>query len=570
MHFGSPRTFFKVRWTDCFHPQKTIDSSCSEKKPYLCTMFVEKKQNKSGSTTVRVMEKVHGKRKCVKVMGCSSEADEILQMVRRGRRWIEEHQQGLHLFEPDDDATAYDKVLAGLRQSQIRLVGPELIYGTLFDRIGYNRVKTANNDLFRALVVTRLYHPGSKLKTAEYMERFMHKSYSVDTIYRFLDELCVRGKTAEQVREAEDESIGVKWQVEQVSFEHTRAIMGGQVTVAFYDTSTLYFESQEDDVRVPGYSKDGKSENPQVVLGLLVGTGGNPIGYELHKGNQYEGSTLLPIVKKLEKRFGLSHPMIVADAGLLSSANIDQLEAEKYEYIIGARIRSMSKADKDTVLGLGLKDGQAESVTIKGKRHVISMSDSRAKKDAKDREKGIRRLEKRFASGKITKASVNNRGYNKFLTLDGETKITIDRSKIAADSLLDGLKGYVTNSKISDGEVIESYCNLHFIERAFRMNKTDLAVRPIYHRLFNRIEAHVCICFTAYTILLELERTLKRTEDKKDKKDEITIYRAKFLAESLYDLEYVNPYNGKKMSVMLRTDHDDEVMRLLNAVSHVP
>ena len=570
MHFGSPRTFFKVRWTDCFHPQKTIDSSCSEKKPYLCTMFVEKKQNKSGSTTVRVMEKVHGKRKCVKVMGCSSEADEILQMVRRGRRWIEEHQQGLHLFEPDDDATAYDKVLAGLRQSQIRLVGPELIYGTLFDRIGYNRVKTANNDLFRALVVTRLYHPGSKLKTAEYMERFMHKSYSVDTIYRFLDELCVRGKTAEQVREAEDESIGVKWQVEQVSFEHTRAIMGGQVTVAFYDTSTLYFESQEDDVRVPGYSKDGKSENPQVVLGLLVGTGGNPIGYELHKGNQYEGSTLLPIVKKLEKRFGLSHPMIVADAGLLSSANIDQLEAEKYEYIIGARIRSMSKADKDTVLGLGLKDGQAESVTIKGKRHVISMSDSRAKKDAKDREKGIRRLEKRFASGKITKASVNNRGYNKFLTLDGETKITIDRSKIAADSLLDGLKGYVTNSKISDGEVIESYRNLHFIERAFRMNKTDLAVRPIYHRLFNRIEAHVCICFTAYTILLELERTLKRTEDKKDKKDEITIYRAKFLAESLYDLEYVNPYNGKKMSVMLRTDHDDEVMRLLNAVSHVP
>lgn len=78
------------------------------------------------------------------------------------------------------------------------------------------------------MVVTRLYHPGSKLKTAEYMERFMHKSYSVDTIYRFLDELCDRGKTAEQVREADDESIGVKWQVEQVSFEHTRAVMGGQ------------------------------------------------------------------------------------------------------------------------------------------------------------------------------------------------------------------------------------------------------------------------------------------------------------------------------------------------------
>ena len=560
----------EVSGKGCFRPPKTIDTTCSGKKPYLCIMFVEKKQNKSGSTTVRVMEKVHGKRKCVKVMGCSSDADEIIQLVKRGRRWIEEHQQGLHLFEPDDDATAYDKVLAGLSQSQIRLIGPELVYGTLFDRIGYNRVKTANNDLFRALVVTRLYHPGSKLKTAEYMERFMHRSYSVDTIYRFLDELCARGKTAEQVRDAGDESIGVKWQVEQVSFEHTRAVVGGQVTVAFYDTSTLYFESQEDDVRVPGYSKDGKNENPQVVLGLLVSTGGNPIGYELHKGNQYEGTTLLPIVKKLEKRFDLSKPMVVADAGLLSSANIEQLEAEKYEYIIGARVRSMSKADKETVLGLGLKDGQSESITLKGKRHVISMSDSRAKKDAKDREKGIRRLEKRFASGKITKASVNNRGYNRFLTLEGETTVTIDSGKIAVDALLDGLKGFVTNSKISDREVIENYRNLHFIERAFRMNKTDLAVRPIYHRLFNRIEAHVCICFTAYTILLELDRLLKRTEDKRNKKDEITIYRAKFLAESLYEIEYVNPFNGKKMSVMLRTDHDDEVMRLLSAVGHAP
>ena len=529
-------------------------------------MFVEKKLNKSGSTSVRVMRKLHGKRKCVKVIGCSSDTEEIAMLVKRGNRWIEEHLRGVSLFEFDDEAVAYDNVLAGLRQSQLRLVGPELVYGTLFDRIGYDKVKTANNALFRALVVTRLYHPGSKLRTAEYMERFMHRYYSSDAIYRFLDELCVRDKTAEQVREATDESIGVKWQVEQVAFEHTKAVMGGQVTVAFYDTSTLYFESREDDIRIPGYSKDGKNENPQVVLGLLVGTGGNPIGYEIHKGNQYEGTTLLPIVKKLEKRFDLSHPMIVADAGLLSAKNIEQLEEDGYEYIIGARVRSMSKADKDTVLGLGLKDGELKSVTIKEKRHVISMSDDRAKKDAKDREKGIQRLEKRFANGKITKASVNNRGYNRFLTLQGETIVTIDQGKIAEDTRLDGLKGYVTNSKLKDKEVVENYRNLFFIERAFRMNKTDLAIRPIYHRLFNRIEAHVCICFTAYTILLELERILKKTEDKKNKIPAITIYRAKFLAESLYEIEYVNPYNGKNMSVMLRTDYDEEVMRLLNAI----
>ncbi|WP_373786896.1 hypothetical protein [Bacteroides heparinolyticus] len=124
----------------------------------------------------------------------------------------------------------------------------------------------------------------------------------------------------------------------------------------------------------------------------------------------------------------------------------------------------------------------------------------------------------------------------------------------------------MTNSKIKDEEVAENYRNLHFIERAFRMNKTDLAIRPIYHRLFNRIEAHVCICFTAYAILLELERILRNTTDKKNKKPGITIYRAKFLAESLYEIEYVNPYNGQKMSVMLRTDYDEEVEQLLNAI----
>ena len=160
-----------------------IASPRMKKKWYLCGMFVEKKHNKSGSTSVRIIQKVHGKRKCVKVIGCSCDAEEIGLFIKRGNRWIEEHQTGVPLFEFDDEAVAYDKILAGLRQSQLRLVGPELIYGTLFDRIGYDKVKTADNDLFRALVITRLYHPGSKLRTAEYMERFMHRSYTRRTPY---------------------------------------------------------------------------------------------------------------------------------------------------------------------------------------------------------------------------------------------------------------------------------------------------------------------------------------------------------------------------------------------------
>lgn len=124
----------------------------------------------------------------------------------------------------------------------------------------------------------------------------------------------------------------------------------------------------------------------------------------------------------------------------------------------------------------------------------------------------------------------------------------------------------MTNSKIKDKDIVENYRNLSFIERAFRMNKTYLAIRPIYHRLFNRIEAHICICLTAYTILLELEQKLAKTADKKNKKPGITIYREKFLAVSLYKIEYMNPYNGLNMSVMPRIDYDEEVVKLLDII----
>ena len=524
-------------------------------------MFLVKKKNKSGSCSVIVVKKVGRRNVPVKTIGCATDGAGIDMLMARGERWIEERLFGVPLFEVNTAAAEYDRVMAELGKSTLRLVGPELIYGTLFDRIGYSHVKTSDNDLFRALVLTRLYHPGSKLRSAEYMAQFLHKEYSVDAIYRFLDKLCVKGSTAEDVRAATDESVGVKWQVEQIAFEHTRKRMGGTVSVVFYDTSTLYFESQEDDVRIPGYSKDGKNENPQVVLGLLVGAGGNPIGYEIHKGNQYEGTTMLPIIKKMERRFGLPQPTVIADAGLLNKQNIKELEEGHYKYILGARIKSLPKADKETILSLGLSDGGASSVILGGKRYVISMSGSRAAKDAKDRAKGLARLEKRFRSGKITKSSVNNRGYNRFLSLEGETTVSVDLSKIAEDARFDGLKGYVTNSDLPDADIIDNYHNLYLIERAFRMNKTDLAIRPIYHRLFNRIEAHVCICFAAYTVMLELERALKAAQSP------ITLYRAQFLAETIFEIEYVNPYNGQSRAVRLNTGHDEEVAGLLEAVN---
>lgn len=287
-----------------------------------------------------------------------------------------------------------------------------------------------------------------------------------------------------------------------------------------------------------------------------------PIGYEIHPGNTYEGHTMIPIIEKLQKRFGFPKPIVVADAGLLSKENIRDLEEGGYEYILGARIRSQDERFKDQIASLNLSNGQSTSIELtKNRRMVVTMSDARARKNAADRERGLKRLEKRFRSDKLTKDKLNNRGYNRFLTMSGDATIKIDYEKVAKDERLDGYKGYTTNSTLSDDRVIEEYGYLFMIERAFRFCKTDLDIRPMYHRLFNRIEAHVCICFVAYTIMLELERILKVAES------HITLEKARFLAEKIYQINYVNPYDNKRKSVLLHTREEPEVTELLDIIS---
>ncbi len=134
---------------------------------------------------------------------------------------------------------------------------------------------------------------------------------------------------------------------------------------------------------------------------------------------------------------------------------------------------------------------------------IVTYSSNRAVKNEWNRNRGLQRLEKRIKSGKLTKSSINNKGYNKYLKLQGEVLIEIDYEKFKQDNVWDGLKGYITNTKISNKQVVENYKNHWHIEKAFRMSKTDLRIRPIYHRLKHRIEAHICTAFTAYRIYKE-------------------------------------------------------------------
>jgi hypothetical protein len=299
--------------------------------------------------------------------------------------------------------------------------------------------------LFRHLVITRLFNPGSKLKTIDYLFRYQGVVYNISKIYRFLDNLCFRRDAVPGSQS--DGNPDIKKQVEDISYSHTLRVLGGKIEVVFYDMTTLYFESSdEDDLRKTGFSKDGKHQCPQVFLGLLVGHGGNPIGYELFEGNIFEGNTFIPVLQRMEERYSLGKPVVIADSGLLSKKNILALEENGYEYILGARPKNENDSIKQKILSFNLKDGDVRTIKKTGTaRLVLSRTNKRMAKDAHNRKRGLDRLTKRLNSGKLTKSNINNKGYNKYLKMEGIVTISIDLEKFNADAAWDGIKGYVPN-----------------------------------------------------------------------------------------------------------------------------
>jgi transposase len=365
----------------------------------------------------------------------------------------------------------------------------------------------------------------------------------VQIVYRYLDKLYKHQKD----------------KIQQISYQHTLSILDNKISVVFYDVTTIYFEADsEDDLRKTGFSKEGKHQHPQIVLGLLVSKGGYPLAYDIFSGNQFEGHTMLPIIDAFKSKYKLKSLVVVADAGLLSKENITLLEQGGYEYILGARVKSVSKKIKEQILSLELKNGESTSLKIDTNTNlIISYSQARAKKDAYNRERGLKKLEKQSKSGKLTKTSINNRGYNKFLQIENEVKISIDQEKIEQDKKWDGLKGYITNTTLKKEDVLENYKDLWQIEKAFRIAKTDLGIRPIYHRAQRRIEAHICIAFAAYKIYKELERQLKAKEAR------ISPEKAIDIAKTIYAVKVVHPITKQiTYSTIIKSEEQKALAKL--------
>ena len=457
-------------------------------------MFVRKKRNRSGSTSIIVVDKSRGRFRELKTIGVSSDEKELAEFYKKGKRWVACYRGEQDMFAIAEREREEKQVITCLLSNieNIMLNGTQLILNQVFRLIGFDAIEDV---VFKQLVVSRLCQPQSKVATVDYLKSHFDEDIELYRIYRYLDKLYNTQRE----------------KVQQISVEHTRKILNGRIGVVFYDVTTLYFESDyDDDLRAKGFSKDGKHSQPQVVLGLLVSAGGYPLCYSLFNGSQYEGRTMLPIVEDFVRRFDLEDFVVVADSGLMNSKNIALLESGGYKYIIGARIKNESKEVKEWILSLDKTDGCFyELGKLPKTRLIVGYSDKRAKKDRYNREKGVRRLQKEFSKGNITKEHINKRGYNKFLELSDDIKVAINKDKINEDEQWDGLKGYITNTCLPAEAVYEQYSELWQVERAYRITKGTLELRPMFHFTEKRIEAHVCICFVAYKVYKELERILK-------------------------------------------------------------
>jgi len=487
-------------------------------------MFVRKKKNKGDLISIQIIDKSSGKYKVVKTIGSSSDPNQINHFVTGAEQWIRER-QGLLEIDFTQERLQVEQLLDSIQQ--ITVAGTDILLGRIFDEIGFNQIK---DNLFRQLVLARLCFPVSKLKTSEYLSRYHKIDVDVQNIYRYLDRLYNEQKEA------------VQW----ISYSHTLKILHKEISIVFYDVTTLYFEiDDEDDLRKTGFSKDGKHQHPQIVLGLLVSIDGYPLAYEIFEGNKFEGHTMLPVIEAFKAKYQLVRLVVIADSGLLSNDNINQLQEKGYEFILGARIKAEKEPIKKKILSLSLKNGESQIIVKENNfKLVVSYSESRAKKDKANRERGVKKLEKQIKSGRLNKSNINNRGYNKYLKLEGEIQISMDHEKLNHDQQWDGLKGYLTNTQLSKEETIENYNHLWKIEKAFRISKHDLRLRPFYHRLKRRIEAHTCIAFVSYKIYKELERQLK------EKNSNLSPENAIEIAKTIYSVKVKTP---KTKEVLIKT-----------------
>lgn len=413
----------------------------------------------------------------------------------------------------------YDVNLLDMLEEDRIIKGVHEIYGKLYDEMNFKSIipnpsrHVATSKALKEIVLARVANPDSKSASVDMLASKFGVNLNLKTVYRMMDMI---------------DDTQVK-KLNKLVLTQTKLLLDNKIDVIYFDATTLYFESFTEDIDNPedtdeairknGYSKDGKFNQPQVVLALLVTKQGLPVGYKAFSGDTFDGHTIIPSLKEIEDEFKVDKIVYVADAGMFNKSNLEAFDNnENMTYIVGAKIKTMSKVYKEQILKTDdfreiNDDTKVKTFDYKGKKLLVSYSKKRAKKDKHDREKAIAKLKKRLEDSKSVKSQLSNNGYKKYLQLESSDKnsscdlsITLNEDKIVEDAAWDGLKGIITNNEtLSSEELIHQYSCLWQVEESFRITKHDLKIRPIYHWKPSRVKAHLAISFMAYTLVRYLE-----------------------------------------------------------------
>jgi len=439
-----------------------------------------KVKTKSGSTAIQVVQYSGHRAKIVKHIGSAKDDIERDLLIIKAQEWIEKCTLQSNLFPEHKQ-----NVLIVERSECVRVTHD---FAYQFFRSCFGECELTHlPQLLLDLAIIRLIEPASKLRSIELLSRYFEIKYS-QRIYRTIPKL-----------------LSWKADIEQRAYSVAKQLFREQFFYVLYDVTTLYFESfKPDELKVQGFSKDNKSQQPQIVIGLLVTQTGFPLAYEVFAGNTFEGKTMLPVVEGFVAKHPDTKPIVVADAAMLDDDRLAELREKGLSYIVGARL---ANADLGTVKKihtvLNAVDGATTRLRTKHGDLICDFSNKRYKKELNDLEKLIRKAE-----DMVAKQSSGAKA--KFIKRVSKEKIELNTALINKRRLLLGIKGYCTDlpeDQLPARQVIERYHHLWRVEQSFRMSKHDLQARPIYHRQEDAVRSHVMICFLALIAEKYLELT---------------------------------------------------------------
>jgi transposase len=438
------------------------------------------------------------------------ESGAIDSLLRSGARFSE----GLALLD------IYEKGEASFAKD--KKIGIPLIFGRLWNELGIKEVlddlllhRQFQSPLERAIFLTvlhRLAETGSDRQADEWQKDYRIEGTEDLPLHRLYRAMAWLGEPlSDQIDATVFSPRCVKDIVEEKLFERRRDLFS-DLTLAFFDTTSIYFEGEGDTFGEYGNSKNGRPDLKQMVVGVVLDQKGTPVCSEMWPGNTADVKTLLPVVKRLQKRFGIGRICIVADRGMISRETIIDLERNRIEYILGVRMRSQKEIRADVLSRAGRYHEAEENLKVKevlhgGKRYIVCINEEQAKKDARDRQAILTGLEERLAKG--AKALIGNKGYRKYVRMEKDT-VAIDEDRVADEARYDGKWVLATNTSLKPEHVARQYKQLWMVEQAFRTMKSVLNTRPIFHKRTDTIRGHVFCSFLSLILMKELKSRLAK------------------------------------------------------------